>query len=142
MITKLEKDQEEKPLDGKQSTNVEDSIRTLQNHDIEQQNIGDISQILSNQSGSAQKIRKITPEQHLSYIDMPVQLFVFEMNQTTTQEQLKQHFLQAGNVLQVFLPLSNGQNRKFGFVSMKDKQQAEIAVNVLNESILELLVSD
>ncbi|KAA6396999.1 MAG: putative leucine rich repeat protein, partial [Streblomastix strix] len=49
-----------------------------------------------------------------------IQLFVWNLSENTTEEQLEEHFTIIGTVESVFIPVSRFQNRGFGFVTMKD----------------------
>ncbi|KAA6393636.1 MAG: hypothetical protein EZS28_010837 [Streblomastix strix] len=70
-------------------------------------------------------------------IENPVQLFIFNLNKITTEQQLREHFALAGAVEQVFLPQSIGQNRGFGFITMKNQDYAENAVDTLDKTIVD-----
>ncbi|KAA6399015.1 MAG: hypothetical protein EZS28_005459 [Streblomastix strix] len=70
-------------------------------------------------------------------VNIPVQLYVKNLNYYTTSGSLKQHFEKACPVQSVKIPVSFGRGRGYGFVTVKDKQHAQRAVNMLNDSLLD-----
>jgi RNA recognition motif-containing protein len=65
---------------------------------------------------------------------MPVRLFVGNLPYDATEEEIRQHFSTAGNVLNVFLPVDRetGRKRGFAFVEFGDNAQAVEAIRLFN----------
>lgn len=65
---------------------------------------------------------------------MATKLYVGSLSYNTTDEQLKETFSQAGEVVsaQVMIDKLNGRSRGFGFVEMADEAGAQKAVETLN----------
>ncbi|KAA6380785.1 MAG: hypothetical protein EZS28_023687 [Streblomastix strix] len=57
------------------------------------------------------------------------QLFIYQFGEDMTQSWLKEHFEQFGRVISIFLPVSMGKSRGFGFVTMKEKEASLRAFN-------------
>ncbi|KAA6369160.1 MAG: hypothetical protein EZS28_035313 [Streblomastix strix] len=57
------------------------------------------------------------------------QLFIYQFEENMTQSWLKEHFEQFGGVISIFLPVSMGKSRGFGFVTMKEKEASLRAFN-------------
>lgn len=69
---------------------------------------------------------------------MSTRLFVGKLSYSTTDEQLEQHFSQAGKVLsaKVITDRYTGQGKGFGFVEMATEEEAKKAIKELNNSTL------
>ena len=69
---------------------------------------------------------------------MSTRLFVGRLSYGTTDEQLEQHFSQAGKVVsaKVIIDRYSGQGKGFGFVEMATVEEAEKAIKQLNNSSL------
>ena len=69
---------------------------------------------------------------------MSTRLFVGRLSYNTTDEQLEQHFSQAGKVVsaKVIIDRYSGQGKGFGFVEMATAEEAEKAIKQLNNSTL------
>lgn len=67
---------------------------------------------------------------------MPTKLFVGGIPYRTTDEELKQHFSQAGEVLSVYVPMDRetGRPRGFAFVEMTDDASADKAISMFDGS--------
>ncbi len=65
---------------------------------------------------------------------MPTKLFVGGIPYRTTDEELRQHFSQAGEVVSVFIPMDRETNRPrgFAFVEMADDAGAEKAISMFD----------
>jgi RNA recognition motif-containing protein len=65
---------------------------------------------------------------------MNTKLYVGNLSYDTTEEQLRQLFAEAGNVVSVALPTdrTTGQPRGFGFVEMGSVDDARKAINMVN----------
>lgn len=65
---------------------------------------------------------------------MPTKLFVGGIPYRMTEEELRQHFSQAGEIVSVFIPMDRetGRPRGFAFVEMVDDAAAENAINMFN----------
>lgn len=69
---------------------------------------------------------------------MSTRLFVGRLSYNTTDEQLEQHFSQAGKVAsaKVIIDRYSGQGKGFGFVEMATVEEAQKAIQQLNNSTL------
>ena len=69
---------------------------------------------------------------------MPTRLFVGGIPYRTSEEELRQHFSQAGEVTSVFIPMDKMTQRPrgFAFVEMADDAAAEKAISMFNETEL------
>ncbi len=69
---------------------------------------------------------------------MSTRLFVGRLSYNTTDEQLEQHFSQAGKVVsaKVIIDRYSGQGKGFGFVEMATVEEAQKAIQQLNNSTL------
>lgn len=67
---------------------------------------------------------------------MPTKLFVGGIPYRTTDEELRQHFSQAGEVVSVFIPMDREMNRPrgFAFVEMADDASADKAISMFDGS--------
>ncbi len=67
---------------------------------------------------------------------MPTKLFVGGIPYRTSDEELKQHFSQAGEVLSVYIPMDRetGRPRGFAFVEMTDDAAADKAISMFDGS--------
>jgi RNA recognition motif-containing protein len=65
---------------------------------------------------------------------MPVRLFVGNLPYDATEDDIRNHFSTAGNVLNVFLPLDRetGRKRGFAFVEFSDSTEANEAIRLFN----------
>jgi cold-inducible RNA-binding protein len=65
---------------------------------------------------------------------MPTKLFVGGIPYRTTEEELQQHFSQAGEVVSVFIPMDREMNRPrgFAFVEMADDAAADKAIEMFD----------
>jgi RNA recognition motif-containing protein len=65
---------------------------------------------------------------------MPTKLFVGGIPFRTTEEELRQHFSQAGEVVSVFIPMDRMTQRPrgFAFVEMADDAAAEKAISMFD----------
>lgn len=65
---------------------------------------------------------------------MPTKLFVGGIPYRTSDEELRQHFSQAGEVVSVFIPMDRATQRPrgFAFVEMADDAQAEKAISMFD----------
>jgi RNA recognition motif-containing protein len=65
---------------------------------------------------------------------MDVKLYVGNMAKTTTADELRTLFAQAGNVsaVDVIKDRDSGQSKGFGFVTMTDQTEAEKAISMYN----------
>src|SRR5262249_34535179 len=65
---------------------------------------------------------------------MAVRLFVGNLPYDTTEEEIRQHFSAVGNLSYVSIPLDRetGKKRGFAFVEFADAQQAQAAIQQLN----------
>lgn len=70
---------------------------------------------------------------------MSTKLFVGKLSYSTTDSQLEQHFSQAGKVLsaKVIIDRYSGQGKGFGFVEMSTEEEAQKAIQELNNSTLD-----
>lgn len=67
---------------------------------------------------------------------MPTKLFVGGIPFKATQEEIRQHFSQAGEVVSVFIPMDRetGRPRGFAFVEMVDDAAADNAISMFHET--------
>ena len=67
---------------------------------------------------------------------MPTKLFVGGIPYRTTEEELRQHFSQAGEVVSVFIPMDRETRRPrgFAFVEMADDAGADKAISMFNNT--------
>jgi RNA recognition motif-containing protein len=67
---------------------------------------------------------------------MPTKLFVGGIPFRTTDEELRQHFSQAGEIVSVFIPMDRMTQRPrgFAFVEMTDQASAEKAISMFDGS--------
>jgi len=65
---------------------------------------------------------------------MEVKLYVGNMARSTTEDELKTLFAQAGNVLavEVIKDRDSGQSKGFAFVTMGDQAEADKAISMFN----------
>ena len=65
---------------------------------------------------------------------MATKLYVGSLSYNTTDDQLKQHFSQAGNVVSaaVITDKMSGRSKGFGFVEMGSEEEAQKAVEMFN----------
>ena len=65
---------------------------------------------------------------------MPTKLFVGGIPYRTTDQELQQHFSQAGEVVSVFVPMDRetGRPRGFAFVEMVDDATADNAIKMFD----------
>jgi len=65
---------------------------------------------------------------------MEVKLYVGNMARSTTEEELKTLFLQAGNVsaVEVIKDRDSGQSKGFAFVTMGEQAEADKAISMFN----------
>jgi cold-inducible RNA-binding protein len=65
---------------------------------------------------------------------MPTKLFVGGIPYRTTDEELRQYFSQAGEVVSVFIPMDRATQRPrgFAFVEMADEASAEKAISMFD----------
>jgi cold-inducible RNA-binding protein len=65
---------------------------------------------------------------------MAKKLFVGGLPYATTDEELKTHFAQAGNVVsaQIVMDRMSGRSKGFGFVEMETDEEATKAIEMLN----------
>ncbi len=65
---------------------------------------------------------------------MATKLYVGSLSYSTTDDQLKQHFSQAGNVTSatVITDKMSGRSKGFGFVEMGSEEEAQKAVEMFN----------
>ncbi len=65
---------------------------------------------------------------------MNKKLFVGGLPYATTDEELKSHFAQAGNVLsaQIVMDRMTGRSKGFGFVEMETDEEAQKAIEMFN----------
>ena len=65
---------------------------------------------------------------------MPTKLFVGGIPYRTTDEELRQYFSQAGEVVSVFIPMDRATQRPrgFAFVEMTDEASAEKAISMFD----------
>ena len=65
---------------------------------------------------------------------MDVRLYVGNLNKSTTEDELKKLFAQAGNVSAAEIIKERGSNESkgFGFVTMTDQTEAEKAISMFN----------
>ncbi len=65
---------------------------------------------------------------------MPTKLFVGGIPYRTTDEELQQHFSQAGEVVSVYIPVDRMTNRPrgFAFVEMTDDSVADKAISMFD----------
>lgn len=70
---------------------------------------------------------------------MSTKLYVGSLPYTTTDDQLKEHFSQAGEVVSatVIMDKYSGRSKGFGFVEMADDKAAQEAISQLNGKELE-----
>jgi cold-inducible RNA-binding protein len=70
---------------------------------------------------------------------MAKKLYVGNLPYSTTNDSLKNHFAQAGNVASatVMMDKMTGRSRGFGFVEMSSDAEADNAVNTLNGKALD-----
>jgi cold-inducible RNA-binding protein len=67
-------------------------------------------------------------------VQMNKKLFVGGLPYSTTDEELKTHFSQAGNVAsaQIVMDRMTGRSKGFGFVEMESEEEASKAIEMLN----------
>ncbi len=67
---------------------------------------------------------------------MPSKLFVGGIPYRTTEQELRDHFAQAGEVVSVFIPLERETRRPrgFAFVEMADDSAAEKAISMFHDT--------
>lgn len=67
---------------------------------------------------------------------MPTKLFVGGIPFRTTDEELRQFFSQAGEVVSVFIPMDRETQRPrgFAFVEMTDDESADKAISMFNDA--------
>lgn len=67
---------------------------------------------------------------------MPTKLFVGGIPYRTSEEELRQHFSQAGEVVSVFIPMDRETQRPrgFAFVEMADDEAADKAISMFHET--------
>jgi RNA recognition motif-containing protein len=65
---------------------------------------------------------------------MDVRLYVGNLSKSTTEEELKTLFLQAGAVsaVEVIKDRDSGQSKGFAFITMTDQAEAEKAISMFN----------
>ena len=65
---------------------------------------------------------------------MDVRIYVGNMAKTTTEDELRTLFAQAGNVtaVEVIKDRDSGQNKGFAFVTMPEQLEAEKAISMFN----------
>lgn len=65
-------------------------------------------------------------------------LYVGNLDYSTTQDQLREQFAQAGSVVDVVIitDRDTGRNRGFGFVEMSSPQEAKKAIEMLHDKDL------
>ncbi len=65
---------------------------------------------------------------------MATKLYVGSLSYSTNDDQLKQHFSQAGNVVSasVIIDKMSGRSKGFGFVEMSTDEEAQKAVEMFN----------
>src|SRR5215475_4538468 len=65
---------------------------------------------------------------------MPVRLFVGNLPYDATEDEIRNHFSSAGNVLNVFVPVDRetGRKRGFAFVEFNDAATAQEAIRLFN----------
>ena len=70
---------------------------------------------------------------------MNKRLFVGSLPFSTTDEELKEHFSQAGNVTdaKVIMDRMTGRSRGFGFVEFETAEEAQKAIDQFNEAELD-----
>lgn len=70
---------------------------------------------------------------------MKNKLFVGSLSYNVTDDQLQQHFAQVGNVLsaKVIIDRYSGRSKGFGFVEMTTEEEAQKAINELNNTSLD-----
>lgn len=70
---------------------------------------------------------------------MAKKLYVGNLNYNTTEDSLREHFLQFGEVVSVNVikDRATGQSKGFGFVEMADEAAADNAISSLNGKELE-----
>lgn len=70
----------------------------------------------------------------LSQNDMAKKLYVGNLSYNVTDDQLREHFAQAGNVssAQVIMDRMSGRSKGFGFVEMASDEEALKAIETLN----------
>ncbi len=66
---------------------------------------------------------------------MPTKLFVGSIPYRATEEELRNHFSQAGEVVSVFIPIDRATQRPrgFAFVEMADDAGADNAISMFHE---------
>lgn len=69
---------------------------------------------------------------------MSAKLFVGNLDYTVTSEDLRNHFLSAGNIVDavVIMDKMTGRSRGFGFVEFETEEQAKEATEKLNDTDL------
>ena len=69
---------------------------------------------------------------------MKNKLFIGSLEYATTDQQLEEHFSQAGKVLsaKVIIDRNTGQGKGFGFVEMSSEEEAKVAMSTLDGSQL------
>lgn len=67
---------------------------------------------------------------------MPTKLFVGGVPYRATEDEIKEHFSQAGDVVSVFIPLDRATQRPRGFVfvEMADDAAADKAIEMFDQS--------
>ncbi len=69
---------------------------------------------------------------------MTNKLFIGSLDYATTDQQLEEHFAQAGTVIsaKVIIDRETGRGKGFGFVEMQNEEEAKTAMSKLNGSQL------
>lgn len=84
----------------------------------------------------SQNIEPFETAMNVTPTRMPTKLFVGGIPFRMTDEELRQHFAQAGEVVSVFIPTDRmtGRPRGFAFVEMTDDAAADKAISMFNNS--------
>ncbi|KAA6379897.1 MAG: hypothetical protein EZS28_024574 [Streblomastix strix] len=77
----------------------------------------------SSKSSESDQNQESSNNQNKSSIK-PLQLIVRNLNYKTGEEQLRQLFASIGSVISVFIPVTSGRGRGYGFVTMEDEESA------------------
>ncbi|KAH7825610.1 putative RNA recognition motif protein [Monocercomonoides exilis] len=64
-------------------------------------------------------------------------LFVGNINFSTTSEQLREYFSEAGNVDEIYIPQKYGKNAGYSFIIMRTPEEAERAVEMFDRKELD-----
>lgn len=69
---------------------------------------------------------------------MDIRIYVGNLNKSTTQEEIKTLFAQAGTIssVEVVMDKSTGLSKGFAFVAMADQAEADKAVSMFNAHVL------